>query len=103
MLTRAIGIDSQLAIDHGMGELCAGDIFLLASDGVWGAMPEYDLSWHLSELIDGQRGAEGTARLLVDAALAGGSKDNVTALVVRIDQLPEETLPEETQRDAQSG
>ncbi len=98
VLTRAIGLDSQLAIDHGMGEIRAGDIFLLATDGVWAAMPEYDLSWHLSELIGDQRGAESTAKLLVDAALAAGSRDNATALVVRVDALPEENL-----RDALSG
>ena len=98
VLTRAIGLDSQLAIDHGMGEIKAGDIFLLATDGVWAALPDYDLSWHLSELIDDKRSAEGTAKLLVDAALAAGSKDNASVVVVRIDQLPEENL-----RDALSG
>ncbi len=98
VLTRAIGLDSQIAIDHGMGELKAGDIFLLATDGVWAALPEYDLSWHLSELIDDKRSAEGTAKLLIDAALAAGSRDNLSVVVVRIDQLPEENL-----RDALSG
>mgnify|MGYP000597278047 CR=1 FL=1 len=98
VLTRAIGLDSQLAIDHGMGELQAGDIFLLASDGVWGALPEYDLSWHLSTLSDKPDAPDATAKLLVDAALAAGSKDNASAIVVRIAQLPEENL-----RDALSG
>jgi serine/threonine protein phosphatase PrpC len=98
VLTRAIGLDSQIAIDHGMGELKAGDIFLLATDGVWASLPEYDISWHLSELTGDQRSAEGTAQLLVDAALAAGSRDNLSAVVVRIDQLPEENL-----RDALSG
>ena len=87
VLTRAIGLGSELTIDHGMGELRVGDIFLLASDGVWGAMPNDDLSWHLSELIDDKRSADGTAKLLTDAALAGGSTDNASVLIVRIDQL----------------
>lgn len=98
VLTRAIGLDSQLAIDHGMGELREDDIFLLASDGVWGALPEYDLSWHLSTLDDKPDQPEATAKLLVDAALAAGSKDNASAIVVRVAQLPEENL-----RDALSG
>ncbi len=92
VLTRAIGLDSQLAIDHGMGDLQAGDIFLLASDGVWGALPEYDLSWHLATLADKPDQPEATAKLLVDAALAAGSKDNASAIVVRVAQLPEENL-----------
>lgn len=98
VLTRAIGLDSQLAIDHGMGELQEGDIFLLASDGVWGAIPDADLSWHLATLADKPETPEATAKLLVDAALAAGSKDNASAIVVRVAQLPEENL-----RDALSG
>lgn len=98
VLTRAIGLDSQLAIDHGMGELRQGDIFLLASDGVWGALPESDIEWHLSTLAEDPAKPEYTAQLLVDAALANGSKDNATALVLRVQQLPEENL-----RDALAG
>ncbi len=90
VLTRAIGLDAELAIDQGSGELRAGDIFLLASDGVWGQLPEDELSWHLATLADtpGQPGA--TAKLLVDAALATGSKDNASAIVMHIAQLPDE-------------
>ncbi len=98
VLTRAIGLDSRIAIDHGMGELREGDIFLLASDGVWGALAEDDLQWHLSTLDEDPDHPDATAKLLVDAALANGSTDNASALVVRIQQLPEENL-----RDALSG
>lgn len=98
VLTRAIGLDSRLAIDHGMGELRQGDIFLLASDGVWGALTDSDIEWHLSTLASETPDPDYTAKLLVDAALAGGSKDNATALVVRVQQLPEENL-----RDALAG
>jgi protein phosphatase len=88
VLTRAIGRDSELTIDHGIGELQQGDIFLLASDGVWGALPESDIEWHLSTLAEEPPNPDGTAKLLVDAALANGSKDNATTLVVRVQQLP---------------
>ncbi len=98
VLTRAIGLDSRIAIDHGMGELREGDIFLLASDGVWGALAADDLQWHLSTLDEDPDHPDATAKLLVDAALANGSTDNASALVVRIQQLPEENL-----RDALSG
>lgn len=92
VLTRAIGMNAQLSVDHGSGDVRTGDIFLLATDGVWSAMPEHDLQWHLSELIDDKRSAENTAKLLADAALAGGSRDNVSALVLRVDQLPQARL-----------
>lgn len=98
VLTRAIGLDSQLAIDHGMGELHEGDAFLLATDGVWASISEYDLSDHLSQLVSKQHEAEAIANALIDSALAGGAQDNVSALVVRVDALPETNL-----RDALSG
>lgn len=92
VLTRAIGLDSQLAIDHGMGELRERDVFLLASDGVWSAMTEYDMTRHLSELAIGRVDAARVAEALADAALAAGSQDNSSAAVLRVDALPEENL-----------
>lgn len=92
VLTRAIGLDSRLALDHGMGELKENDVYLLATDGVWSALTEYDITATLSQLalgnIDGIQAADG----LVSAALAGGSNDNASALVLKVLALPEENL-----------
>lgn len=98
VLTRAIGLDSQLAIDHGMGELHEGDAFLLATDGVWASISEYDLTDQLTQLVNKEHEAEAIANFLIDSALAAGAQDNVSALVVRVDALPEINL-----RDALSG
>lgn len=92
VLTRAIGLDSQLAIDHGMGDLREHDIFLLASDGVWNWMTEYDMTTRLSELAIGTLDASAAADALVDAALANGSQDNSSAVVLRVDALPDKNL-----------
>lgn len=92
VLTRAIGLDSRIAIDHGMGELHVNDVFLLASDGVWASSTEYDLTAALSELAIGGMDASQTANKLVDEALAAGSKDNASALVLKVNALPEENL-----------
>lgn len=91
VLTRAIGLDSRLTIDHGMGELRECDVFLLASDGVWGWISEYDIAHTLSALTMDQPSA-GAADLLVDKALQAGSTDNCSALVLRVLALPEENL-----------
>jgi serine/threonine protein kinase len=98
VLTRAIGLDSRLAIDHGMGELHQRDVFLLATDGVWGAVTEYELTRQLSEFALGRISADDAATALADGALAAGSSDNVSALLLKIESLPEENL-----RDALSG
>ncbi|WP_194724429.1 bifunctional protein-serine/threonine kinase/phosphatase [Noviherbaspirillum malthae] len=98
VLTRAIGLDSRIAIDHGMGELRERDVFLLASDGVWGWMSEYDITHALSAVAMDQSDPHAAASALVDAALAAGSSDNCSALVLKVASLPEANL-----RDALSG
>jgi serine/threonine protein phosphatase PrpC len=92
VLTRAIGLDSHLAVDHGMGEILEGDVFLLATDGVWAPLAEFDLSCILSELALRNLNADDAAQKLVDDALAAGSQDNASVLVLRIDTLPETNL-----------
>ena len=97
VLTRAVGLDSRLAIDHGMGELQARDVFLLASDGVWGWLSEVEMTHQLSQVALEQVDAPSAANGMVNAALAAGSSDNSSALVLKV-----ETLPEENLRDAVS-
>lgn len=92
VLTRAIGLDSRLAIDHGMGELRERDVFLLASDGVWASLTEYDIASSLSEAALGKANPTEIAEALAHAALNAGSSDNASAIVVRVDALPEENL-----------
>ena len=92
VLTRAVGLDSRLAIDHGMGELHERDVFLLASDGVWAALTEYDIAGMLSEVALGKSEAAKMAEILVEAALKAGSTDNASTVVLRVEALPEENL-----------
>jgi serine/threonine protein phosphatase PrpC len=92
VLTRAIGLDTQLTVDHGSGQLHERDVLLLASDGLWDAITQYDLAYHLSQLALGSVAAEACAEALLDAALAAGSSDNLSALVVAVRALPEQNL-----------
>lgn len=92
VLTRAVGLDSRLTLDHGMGELRERDVFLLASDGVWATLSEYDITSCLSELAAGRRDAEAATAALVDASLAAGARDDCSALALRVDTLPKENL-----------
>jgi serine/threonine protein phosphatase PrpC len=92
VLTRAVGLDSHLAVDHGMGNLQAGDVFLLVSDGVWSSMTEYDLTGQLCQFSAGKLNAEETANSLVGMALAAGSQDNTSALALKIHSLPDVNL-----------
>ncbi|PND82731.1 hypothetical protein C1X11_27870, partial [Escherichia coli] len=68
VLTRAVGLDTRIAIDHGMGECRPGDVFLLATDGLWSALTEYELNRQLSLLALNTADAESTAQALLQAA-----------------------------------
>lgn len=80
-LTRAIGLEDAVRVDHQQGELQVGDAFLLTSDGVHrGLAPQ-----RLAALLGAPgASAQQASEAIVDAALAAGGSDNASALVVRV-------------------
>lgn len=88
-LTRALGVNAHLEIDHRRCELQAGDLLLLTTDGVHEYLPPERLCHAAS-----QPDLEAAARALVEDALAWGSDDNLTVQLLRINALPPAGLPE---------
>ena len=88
VLKRAIGLDNQLQVDYAEGELQPDDVFALMSDGVWEQLGQLGIH----EILSLYRTPQMAADDLVKQALAKGSQDNATALVVRIEQTGEEQL-----------
>ncbi|MDP2817864.1 MAG: bifunctional protein-serine/threonine kinase/phosphatase [Polaromonas sp.] len=99
-LLRCVGAEDRLVMDYTQGDLQVGDVFVLLSDGVHNVMSDKKLQ--VLAGADGQAHAEDQAqrisRQLVDAALAAGTQDNVTALVVRVLGLLDATLDDENRR-----
>jgi len=87
-LTRALGLDDALRLDHSAGELKVGDRLLLTSDGVHGSLR----SRQIADLLRATPGAQAAADALTAAALAAGSHDNATALVLDIRDLADPGL-----------
>ncbi|HTI37706.1 MAG TPA: protein phosphatase 2C domain-containing protein [Vicinamibacterales bacterium] len=79
VLTNVIGAREQADVHLGERELTPGDMVLLCSDGLHGALDDAAL---LGLLSSGGRPEDMTAEL-IQAALARGAKDNVTAVVAR--------------------
>ncbi|MGK7862555.1 PP2C family protein-serine/threonine phosphatase [Falsiroseomonas sp. E2-1-a4] len=75
IITRAVGAEGALELDKTSARLAPGDLFLLCSDGLFKAVPEAEIGRMLADGF----GAE----LLLQAALANGARDNVTAITVR--------------------
>lgn len=76
-ITRAVGATARIEIDMVCMESRPGDVWLLCSDGVSGVLD--------AEVMEGiLRDAEDPADELVQSAIAAGSSDNCTAVVVRV-------------------
>ena len=82
LITRALGAEDRLHIERTTIELIDGDIFLLCTDG---------LSNEVSELSIEQALLPGLCRhacdALIDMALDRDARDNITAVVVRAEDL----------------
>jgi serine/threonine protein phosphatase PrpC len=81
-LTRALGLDDHVRVDYAQGDLQRGDVFVLTTDGVHGVV-DAPLLCRLA----GGEGAQAASEALVAAALQGGSRDNASALVIRVREL----------------
>lgn len=85
ILYRAVGIEPTVRLDYAVHMLEPHDRLLLTSDGVHGVVSDQVLE----ELL-GRRGPpDRDAAAIVEAALATGSDDNVSAVVVDIVALPD--------------
>lgn len=79
-LTRALGLDPALHLDHSQGELRVGDRLLLSSDGLHGPLR----ARALARLLRDTPGAQAAADALCQAALQAGGRDNASALVLDV-------------------
>lgn len=89
-LTRAIGLEDHVRVDYLQGELQRGDVFLLTTDGVHGALGATQLRQLAQRATEGQ--AQTASETLVRAALQAGSRDNASALVIRVLDLADARL-----------
>ena len=85
-LGRALGINPQIEIDYRMLEIEKGDLFVLATDGVYAHVgPRFVVNSIASSAGD----LDAAARMIVEEAFRHGSADNLTVQIVRIDELPD--------------
>jgi serine/threonine protein phosphatase PrpC len=80
ILTRALGVETEVRLDYTTQPVAPHDRFLLCSDGVHGSLALEAIAGIMRERVS----SEDTARALVAAALDAGSADNCTALVLDV-------------------
>ena len=90
-LGRALGMNPQIEIDYQAVHVEKGDVFVLATDGVY----EHASARFIADTINAHReDLDAAARLIVAEAFNRDSPDNLTVQIVKIDQLPDREASE---------
>lgn len=94
-LGRALGMNPELEIDYQALAVDKGDVFLFATDGVY----EHASAAFIANAVKAHgNDLDAAAKAITDQAFQQGSTDNLTAQVVRIDQLPDRDADETLQQ-----
>jgi serine/threonine protein phosphatase PrpC len=81
VITRALGTDPDVDVDHFTVEAHAGDVFLLCSDGLTTMVDDVDILGVLERYHDD---LDRATKSLVSAANRGGGEDNITVIAFAI-------------------
>lgn len=85
-LSRALGVNDQLEVDYQTHRLDIGDVFVLATDGIY----EFVNETKIVELIRQYTAdLDIAAKAIADEAYHQGSDDNLTVQLLRVDTLPD--------------
>lgn len=90
-LSRAMGIDHLLDIDYRTVSIQKNDVFLMTTDGVHDYLSSQQLK---SVLQDDSLVFDAIAEHIVELSLAAKSHDNVTAQIIRVDEIPSQDANE---------
>jgi serine/threonine protein phosphatase PrpC len=90
-LSRAMGVNQQLEIDYQTVAIEQGDVFILATDGVYEFVDHHFINETITQCGDNLNTA---AKIIVDKAFEQGSDDNLTTQLIRIEQVPKQNVDE---------
>ena len=97
-LTNALGTELDLQVDYHVEDLLAGDVFVLTTDGVHGVLPTQRLRHRVTSALAEHGTLERASRAVLDAAFQHGSEDNLSCLLMRVEQMPDEDIDEAHRR-----
>jgi PPM family protein phosphatase len=82
IITRALGAEPDIQVDHHTWPARDGDVYLICSDGLM-MFPEEQIG----EIVRAEPDLRSAARALVDAANRGGGRDNITVVLFRVEEV----------------
>jgi protein phosphatase len=91
VVTRALGVESEVEVDAATHEVVVGQRWLMCSDGLTGEVSDEEIQELLSV-----GSPQAAAELLIEATLAGHATDNVSVVVVDVVAIEELDDPDRT-------
>jgi protein phosphatase len=86
IITRALGIEDEVVVDHLTWPVRDGDVFLICSDGLTGMVSDE----RVAEIIRDAPSLSQAAQRLVQAANDAGGRDNITVILFRVEEVTPE-------------
>ncbi|KKO46691.1 serine/threonine protein phosphatase [Arsukibacterium ikkense] len=79
VITRAVGVDTELEVAIRSAACRPGDLFLLCTDGLTKELPDHEIHQYLQhdDIAD-------ASKALLHSTLVAGAKDNVTSILVKL-------------------
>ena len=92
VLLSCLGSERQPQVAIGEAQACAGDSFLLCSDGLWGHFSDDELARTIAA-----KPAQEAARTLVEIARkrAAGCGDNISLIIIRVGEADPKAAPDD--------
>ena len=85
-LSRALGVNNELEIDYQSLVVEEGDVFILATDGIYEFISDKEL---IEQINTHAEDLDLAAKNLVEKAYANSSDDNLSIQIVRVESLPD--------------
>jgi protein phosphatase len=83
IITRALGPEAEVDVDHFSVKGNHGDVFLLCSDGLTSMVPEA----RVAEILGDASSLSDAGRALIKAANDAGGRDNITVVLFRLEEI----------------
>ena len=85
VITRALGMQDQVVVDLQHDEPSIGDVYVLCSDGLSGMVTDEEIR----DIVLGSSDMREACKKLIERANEQGGEDNITAVVIRIEEDPQ--------------
>jgi len=96
VITRCVGASPDVEPDVYAGDARTGDVFLIASDGLTGMVDDR----RLAQLLMSRAEPERKVQALISEANGRGGLDNITAIVVHVDEVADDEERDTGEMDA---